>query len=484
MKHRLRLAALALTATTAAATAMTVSAGAAESAGPEPALKYRTTKTSVTLARSKSTGKVWLSVPVQLVAGSQPFELWLKRASYTAPITAVRKHHGAEKPLPEGLFTDFRGLPDFTHVRVTNSAGKHVVQQYARFCPNHWEPARTRPDSPDRSPYPADCPGNQFTLGAVFGLQAGWSVPWSGSSPSMRLAEGKYTLTLTMAKRYRDLFDVPMEHGQLKLRITVKNGYDDGPPHGDFPHAARQAVPSQPAANEPTGQARVPDGPHPNLRSLPAWGVRVSRSPGRTKQYLNFAANVWNEGPSPLVVDGFRRSGEEIMDAYQYFYDADGNQVGYDQAGTMEWDARDGHDHWHFTDFAQYRLLDKDKQLAVRSKKEAFCLANTDAVDYTVPNANWKPYGTDLHTACGWEDSLSVREVLDVGSGDTYSQSTPGQNFDITNVPNGTYYIEVRANPRGALHETSTDDNVSYRKVILGGTKTARTVKMPPYSEE
>lgn len=258
----------------------------------------------------------------------------------------------------------------------------------------------------------------------MFGLQAGWSVPWTSSTPTVRLAEGKYTLTLTMAKRYRDLFDVPMEHGQLKLRITVKNGNHDGPPGAEFPHAAeRQAVPSQPAASEPTGRARVPDGPRPNLRSLPAWGGRVSHSPGRTKQYLNFAANVWNEGPSPLVVDGFRRDGEALMDA------------------------------------------------------------NTDAVDYTVPNANWKPFGTDLHTACGYADSLSVREVLDVGSGDTYSQSTPGQNFDITNVPNGTYYIEVRANPRGALHETSTDDNVSYRKVILGGTKTARTVKMPPYSE-
>ena len=62
----------------------------------------------------------------------------------------------------------------------------------------------------------------------------------------------------------------------------------------------------------------------------------------------------------------------------------------------------------------------------MRSGKEAFCLANTDAVDYTVKNANWHPDNTDLSTACGQENSISVREVLDVGSGDTYTQDLPG----------------------------------------------------------
>ena len=58
---------------------------------------------------------------------------------------------------------------------------------------------------------------------------------------------------------------------------------------------------------------------------------------------------------------GFRRADEDVMDAYQYFYDAGGNEVGARLAGTMEWDARDGHLHWHFTDFAQYNLLKADK---------------------------------------------------------------------------------------------------------------------------
>jgi hypothetical protein len=73
------------------------------------------------------------------------------------------------------------------------------------------------------------------------------------------------------------------------------------------------------------------------------------------------------------------------------------------------------------------------------------------------------------------------RGKVPVGWGDTYIQSIAGQNFDITNVPNGTYYIKVVANPEKVLHETTTSNDVSLRKVILGGTPGHRTVKVPAW---
>ncbi|MBT2380541.1 protein-lysine 6-oxidase [Streptomyces sp. ISL-111] len=262
--------------------------------------------------------------------------------------------------------------------------------------------------------------------------------------------------------------------GFSAARVGDRAGQTDG---------SRQAPGVQPNAKRPTGKATVPDVPKPDLRSLPAYGITVSDGyedvPG--KDYLAFSANVWNAGPAKLVVDGFRSPGAELMDAYQYFYDAKGNQVGYTPTGTMEWDPRPGHEHWHFTDFASYRLLKADKNETVRSGKEAFCLANTDAVDYTVKNANWHPGNTDLSTACGQENSISVREVLDVGSGDTYTQDLPGQSFDITDLPNGTYYIQVLANPENQLKETDYSNNSALRKVVLGGKKGARTVKAPAH---
>ncbi|MGW4239387.1 lysyl oxidase family protein [Streptomyces sp. NPDC004749] len=255
----------------------------------------------------------------------------------------------------------------------------------------------------------------------------------------------------------------------------------DGPGHTD---GSRIAPALQAAPKRPTGPARVPDVPKPDLRSLPAYDIAISDgeegdTPG--KDYMVFSANVWNAGPAPLVVDGFRSPGKDLMDAYQYFYDADGKQVGYSPSGTMEWDPRAGHEHWHFTDFASYRLLSADQKEIVRSGKEAFCLANTDAIDYTVKNANWHPENTDLSTACGVKSSISVREVLDVGSGDTYTQYLPGQSFDVTDLPNGTYYIQVIANPEKRLHETSVDNNVALRKVTLSGKPGARKAVAAPY---
>ncbi len=141
-------------------------------------------------------------------------------------------------------------------------------------------------------------------------------------------------------------------------------------------------------------------------------------------------------------------------------------------------DARDGHTHRHFRDFARYRLLDEDKGLVVRSRKEAFCLVNTDAIDYTVPGANWRPENTNLRTSCGNHAAISVPEVLDAGSGDTYWQGLPGQSFDVKNLPNGTYYVSVEANPKGVLIESDRDNNNSYRRIVLGGSADDRWVKV------
>ena len=237
------------------------------------------------------------------------------------------------------------------------------------------------------------------------------------------------------------------------------------------------AAPSKGAApRAPRGPAVVPaEGPMPDLRSLPAWGISMARQ----RQLPPLPATVWNAGDSPLVVDGFRREGEDEMDAYQYFFDAAGNQTGYVPAGDMHWDSRASHQHWHFEDFATYTLLDADQDQVVKSRKEAFCLANTDSVDLTVPEASWNPYNTDLQTACGDQGSLSVREVLASGWGDTYAQFRAGQSFDLRGLPNGVYYIAVNANPLQRLTETSLDNNRSLRKVVIGGRPGQRTVEVP-----
>ncbi|NUO41081.1 MAG: protein-lysine 6-oxidase [Streptomyces sp.] len=446
------------------------------------------------------------------------------------------------KALPAGLVKDFSGLPGFLEVSIKNAQGQEVSKSKGTFCPNNAS-GRLRPDAPATSHYPESCPTNPFTLGSVWGVEKGWAANSStvDYDKPVDLPAGEYTAKVSVAKKYRDAFGIPNDQRTIKVTVrqisdggggggagrgmsAMHGGHDmagmsgmaghsmahhygprgaDEPTPGALSHAledrglahhlgdgaghtdgSRIAPALKPNSKRPTGRAGVASNvPKPDLRSLPAWDIAITDGEDGDvagKDYLAFSANVWNAGPAPLVVDGFRKPGADLMDAYQYFYDAKGKQIGYAPTGTMEWDPRVGHEHWHFTDFASYRLLSADKQDIVKSGKEAFCLANTDAIDYTVKNANFKPYNTDLSTACGQQNSISVREVLDVGSGDTYTQYRPGQSFDVTDLPNGTYYIEVIANPEKRLQETNLKNNVALRKVVLGGTPGHRTVQVPP----
>ena len=61
--------------------------------------------------------------------------------------------------------------------------------------------------------------------------------------------------------------------------------------------------------------------------------------------------------------------------------------------------------------------------------------------------------------------------MLSNGSGDTYHQYRRGQAFRIEDVPDGTYYIAVEANPFGALDEGDDTNNDSLREVRIGTNK-------------
>ncbi|MEU7908674.1 lysyl oxidase family protein [Actinoplanes sp. NPDC049118] len=495
--------------------------GVANAATDPPPLAFTLATPNVVAERYVWEDQSYLSfnLGVHVIAGKDPFEIHASRKSYADPIVAhqVVVKNGKKKnvALPAGMVTGWGGLKDFTTVTIKNAAGTEVANYSTDFCPNSYESARTRRDAPAETPYPQGCAdSNPFTLGSVWGIQAGWnaitsSMPTTGD---LDLPDGDYRATVTLNKAYQDHFKIAADSATLNVNVkveTVEEGTraaeagaakvkaarvgDDTAEsaavaeHGE--HAGEGDPKLQISAYKPEFRppakkpkavkaASIPKGPRPDLRSLPAWGISLSQDEG--KQYVNFGATVWNGGTSPLLVDGFRQTGTELMDAYQYFFDAKGKEVGSVAAGTMEWDAREGHRHWHFTDFAQYNLLSSDKKQAVRSGKEAFCLVNTDAVDYTIPNAKWRPQNTDLSSSCGQNTAVAVREVLDIGNGDTYTQERPGQSFEITDLPNGTYYIEVKANPVNRLTELSTTNNTSLRKIVLGGTPTERTLEVPP----
>ena len=462
-------------------------APAAKAARPTVTLRAATD----TVVAEKFGKRISADLGTYLVAGDVPFEVRTTRdPSYRTPVVG---HLVVGEPDSEGgtaddvllgpsMVVDFGGLQDFLHLRVRDADGHLVVDRTKDLCVGS-QGVRTSPDAPDTSPYPSSfgCRFHPFTLGSVMGIQAGWGAPAFGEyGTRFRLPLGRYEVAMSVDPRYRDLLGLTSDTATETVRMRVVKGDGDcrGCRSGSATGAGRGSVAgpeAQPAAHEPRADIAPPTGtPLPDLRSLPSTGIRVQKG-----HFLAFGATVWNGGPSNLVIDGFRRAGEDVMDSYQYFYDQAGDPAGHAQVGTMVWDPRDGHHHWHFRDFARYRLLDSDKQAIVRSKKEAFCLAATDAVDYTVPGANWEPWNTDLHTACGGHGSLAVREVLDVGSGDTYTQYRPGQSFNLDGLPDGIYFISVEANPKHNLYEADLTNNNSLRKVRIGTDRSGdRTVKV------
>lgn len=463
-----------------ALTVVAMTAGICGTTIPAATAGPKTAPLKLELATKNITAESWdgeTSVELNLyaVAGKRPFEIRAYRPSYDRPISAWQVKVGPDQPIPGASVPTFDGLAKFFTVQVVDGKGKKVLERKLDFCPSGSEQVRRRPDAPATSPYPESCTANPYTTGAVWGIEKGFAVR-AVDYLDTKLKPGNYKITTTIGQNYRELFDIPAADGTATVNLKVIKGTDEKPKLAAKEQQSRRSAAEAKTPTRPVGKALIfkPRGPLPDLQSLPAWGIMIDRG-----RYLDFSATVWNAGPSPLVVDGFRQDqNEDLMDAYQYFFNSAGKQIGHAEVGTMEWDPRDGHHHWHFTDFARYQLLDKDKKVVVRSQKEAFCLANTDAIDYTVKGANWKPENTDLHTSCGDRSSIGIREVLASGSGDTYVQYLPGQSFDLKGLKNGVYYIEVTANPERKLTEVSTTNNTTYRKVTIGGPNGHRTVKV------
>jgi hypothetical protein len=408
------------------------------------------------------------------------FEVRSVRESYDVPITAqTADATGRPKSLPSQLVSSLLGFSGAVHLHVTDAHGAVVADYDMNWCPNASGKVRLNSNGPASLIYPDSCAaaGNPFARSEIWGIEQGWAVPLvDGQVQHLTgVADGTYHVSASWTPAMTAAFG--FTKGAVSATVIVATtpaariATAPAPGPAPLPHPIGAPAPVNPQPSISVLSTV------PNLVAVPAWGITTRFITGH--DYLTFGATIYNDGPQPLIVEGFRRGRLPIMDAYQYLF-MDGTQVGRVLVGTMEYDPRPGHKHWHFTDFARYELLDASKANPVVSGKEAFCLANTDAMDMLAPNVEWRTPEDNLGSVCGKPSSTFIRETLSVGYGDTYDQARPGQAFDITSVPNGTYYIRITANPNGHLYETTTRDNVSLRKIVLGGTPTHRTVNVLP----
>src|SRR2546422_2251449 len=110
------------------------------------------------------------------------------------------------------------------------------------------------------------------------------------------------------------------------------------------------------------------------------------------------------------------------------------------------------HNHYHYSGFAEYRLLDSSSNLVVRGRKIGFCLEDVLQWD---PNAD-----TNRVYDCDYQG-------IQKGWADVYVEEVPCQWIDVTDLPSGNYILEMETNPQHSIAESNYSNNIAQVPVFI-----------------
>lgn len=200
------------------------------------------------------------------------------------------------------------------------------------------------------------------------------------------------------------------------------------------------------------------------------------KDPTTGKTLLRFAGGIGNYGPGKIEVVGRGSasvdSSYNVLQAYQRVYNTDGTFVEV-PVGQMNY--HEAHHHYHFVNAVTYSLIDpsSNNKVVVSSAKQAFCLADVEVADPTVPNYPTAP----VYNRC-YNSPVATFVLMGVSPGweDVYGKDLVGQSFDVTdlmNRPAHTYILEQTTNPDGVLRDSNggTPQKTSIEVVLGQGVK-------------
>jgi hypothetical protein len=220
----------------------------------------------------------------------------------------------------------------------------------------------------------------------------------------------------------------------------------------------------------------------PNIRPLAPDQLSISTSNGHRQ--LNFAFSPEDIGTGPLELQPQREdcngdgNSKNDRTAYQNVYgDTNANGV-YDWPNTTNPLGADAvvsstlvgcfafdpdHGHWHFANYAKYRLLTLTGRVVGKRTKVGFCLIDHHQVDILPGTPD---NGHRYYSNC---DDLHIQGIS-VGWADVYNAFIPGQSIVIDGVANGRYCLVERADPHRQLQESDATDNQARLKIRIQGT--------------
>lgn len=188
----------------------------------------------------------------------------------------------------------------------------------------------------------------------------------------------------------------------------------------------------------------------PDVVPLPARDLQVATTSKGTE--LLFSTTYYNQGRGPLELrfdDSVRPRGDAERPVFQRIAGEGGTHTDK-RVGMFLWHQE--HLHYHFADFVSYKFerLSPDPEVFVDDIKATFCLRDVTRVLLDIPNKSKE----GEYTSCNRDVQGSS-----IGWGETYYFDYPGQSFDVSVKPAGTYRLTTTINPDRFLYESEYGNN-------------------------
>jgi hypothetical protein len=217
---------------------------------------------------------------------------------------------------------------------------------------------------------------------------------------------------------------------------------------------------------------------------LPDLGIAPIPTPLVTRtltgvRFLRFTVSIANVGKGPIVVDGARPRQGVPFTTWQKVMRSDGTSYRLPTPGAIPvYNGSKEHGHWHIHGAARYELrpLGRKKPVRIRLKR-GFCLFDSTQYELSLPGA--PRVGRYPREGCGKKADLRFEMGVSVGWKDDYFWRIPGQEMNITNLPNGRYRLYVTVDPRNWFLESNDGNNASWVDIEIDGMS-VRTLGRSP----
>jgi hypothetical protein len=138
------------------------------------------------------------------------------------------------------------------------------------------------------------------------------------------------------------------------------------------------------------------------------------------------------------------------------------------KTGTIYFDSKPGHQHYHVDDWIEIRLIkiiNGNKQIFAKGSKISYCLFTTGMLfgKSEFSRINGKQYGIDMpnYGLGDYKSCELLRQGITVGGYDYYGPMYEGQYLELPkDLKNGNYILEIEIDPFNKYHESNRKNNV------------------------